>query len=93
MLRLAVADATAGFRAYKRAALTALPYAQAQASGYGFQVEMTWQATRQGLAIVEVPITFRDREFGHSKMGAGIVAEAMALVTWWGIKRLLPWKD
>lgn len=93
MLGLRVADATAGFRAYKRATLSALPFADAQASGYGFQVEMTWHATQRGLEIVEVPIIFRDRELGRSKMGAGIVAEAMALVTWWGIGRLLRWRD
>jgi dolichol-phosphate mannosyltransferase len=93
MLGLKVADATAGFRAYRRDALSSLPYANAQASGYGFQVEMTWQATRQGLAITEVPIIFRDRELGHSKMGTGIVVEAMGLVTWWGLRRLLPWRD
>jgi dolichol-phosphate mannosyltransferase len=93
MLGLEVADATAGFRAYRRDALSRLPYADAQASGYGFQVEMTWQATRQGLAITEVPIIFRDRELGHSKMGTGIVVEAMGLVTWWGLRRLLRWRD
>lgn len=93
MLGLEVADATAGFRAYRRDALSRLPYADAQASGYGFQVEMTWQATRQGLAITEIPIIFRDRELGHSKMGTGIVVEAMGLVTWWGLRRLLRWRD
>jgi dolichol-phosphate mannosyltransferase len=93
MLALKVADATAGFRAYKRSALGRLPYAEAQSSGYGFQVEMTWWATQHGLGIVEVPIVFRDRELGHSKMGAGVVVEAMALVTWWGLGRLLPWRD
>jgi dolichol-phosphate mannosyltransferase len=93
MLGLEVADATAGFRAYRRSALARLPYASAQASGYGFQVEMTWQATRLGLVIAEVPIVFRDRELGQSKMGPGVVAEAMALVTWWGVSRLLPWRN
>lgn len=88
MLGIPTRDATAGYRAFRAAALARLPYRQAQASGYGFQVEMAWRAHQNGLAVVEVPITFRDREVGTSKMGTGIVIEAMWLVTKWGVGRL-----
>lgn len=89
MLGIPTRDATAGFRAFRAAALAGLPYREAQASGYGFQVEMAWRANLAGLEIVEVPITFRDREAGTSKMGTWIVIEAMWLVTVWGVRRLL----
>jgi dolichol-phosphate mannosyltransferase len=92
MLGLPVKDATAGFRAMRSEALQTLPYRAAEASGYGFQVEMAWRAHQHGLAIVEVPIIFRDRTRGTSKMGTGIVFEAMKLVTVWGLRRLRFWK-
>ncbi len=92
MLGIPVRDATAGFRAFRAGALRSLPYRTAEASGYGFQVEMALRAHQQGLAIVEVPITFRDRALGTSKMGTGIVFEAMKLVTIWGLQRLRFWK-
>lgn len=88
MLGIPVRDATAGFRAFRATALKTLPYRSAQASGYGFQVEMAWRATQAGLTVQEIPITFRDRRVGQSKMGTGIVLEAMALVTGWGLGRI-----
>lgn len=87
MLRLPVNDATAGFRAFRRDALTLLHPETCLASGYAFQVEMTWRAVRKGMRIEEVPITFRDRTAGKSKMGLPIVLEAMWLVTRWGVTR------
>ena len=87
MLGIPINDATAGFRAFSSAALSRLPYREAEASGYGFQVEMAWRAHQANMTIVEVPITFRDREFGTSKMGLSIVLEAMWLVTTWGVRR------
>jgi dolichol-phosphate mannosyltransferase len=90
MLGLPIRDATAGFRAFRVPALQSLPYATAEASGYGFQVEMAWRASQAGLNIVEVPIAFRDRAHGTSKMGPDIVREAMTLVTKWGYAR---WKS
>jgi len=92
MLGLPVKDATAGFRAMRSGALQTLPYRAAESSGYGFQVEMAWRAHQDGLTIVEVPITFRDRTRGTSKMGTAIVLEAMKLVTVWGLRRLRFWK-
>jgi dolichol-phosphate mannosyltransferase len=88
MLNIPIRDATAGFRAFHAEALARLPYRQAEASGYGFQVEMAWRAHQSGMSIVEVPITFRDRTAGTSKMGLPIVVEAMRLVTLWGLGRI-----
>lgn len=88
MLGIPIRDATAGFRAFTAEALGRLPYRSAEASGYGFQVEMAWRAHQNGLEVVEVPISFTDRTRGQSKMGPAIVAEAMWLVTLWGVGRL-----
>lgn len=88
MLGLKVHDATAGFRAYRAARLPELKFDTCQASGYGFQVELAWRATRLGFEVFEVPIVFRDRVYGESKMKGRIVAEAMWLVTRWGVARL-----
>lgn len=87
-LGIGVRDATAGFRAFRSGALASLPYRDAQASGYGFQVEMAWRAAQAGMKITEVPVVFRDRTRGTSKMGGRIVLEAMWLVTFWGIRSL-----
>lgn len=87
MLDLGIKDTTAGFRAYTAEAIKALDPSSCDASGYAFQVEMTWRASRAGMTIVEVPIRFRDRELGNSKMSAGIALEAVLLITMWGWKR------
>ncbi len=89
MLGVPANDITAGFRAFRASSLRRLPYESAQASGYGFQVEMAWRAHEEGMTITEVPIVFRDRERGTSKMGLSIVIEAMWLVTVWGVGRWL----
>ncbi len=89
LLDLDVRDATAGFRAFRRAALDKLPFRTVEASGYGFQIEMMWAADRAGLRIVEIPIVFRDRVAGTSKMDRAIVVEAMRLVTRWGVDRMV----
>jgi dolichol-phosphate mannosyltransferase len=91
MLGIPTRDATAGFRAFRAGALRSLPYREAQSSGYAFQVEMAMRAHEGGLNVVEVPISFRDRTRGTSKMGTGIVVEAMRLVTVWGWKRAVRW--
>jgi dolichol-phosphate mannosyltransferase len=88
MLGVHVADATAGFRAFRDTTLRKVDPSSCEASGYGFQVEMAWRTEQAGLTIVEVPITFRDRRYGESKMSGRIAAEAMALVTKWGFGRL-----
>jgi hypothetical protein len=57
------------------------------ADGYGFQIEMTYRARRGGASIIEVPISFIDREHGESKMSRAIVFEALLLVTKWALGR------
>ena len=89
MLGIPIRDATAGFRAFRADALRLLPYRTAQASGYGFQVEMAMRAHDAGMRITEIPVVFRDRTVGTSKMNGAIVREAMWLVTRWGIARRL----
>jgi dolichol-phosphate mannosyltransferase len=86
MLRMPVRDATAGFRAYRAEMLRTIGLDRVQADGYGFQIEMAYQVARSGGSIVEIPITFRDRERGVSKMSPDIVVEAFRLVTRWGIR-------
>jgi dolichol-phosphate mannosyltransferase len=86
MLGLSVSDATAGFRAYHRDALSRVDLDRVRADGYGFQVEMTYLTERNGGRITEVPIEFRDRSLGRSKMSSRIVVEAFLLVTWWGVR-------
>jgi dolichol-phosphate mannosyltransferase len=86
VLGLAVNDATAGYRVYRADALRRIGLDDLQASGYGFQVEMTYRAVRAGLGVVEVPIAFRDRVAGQSKMDRRVVVEAFRLVTAWGIR-------
>ena len=57
-----------------------------RADGYGFQIEMAYEVNRNGGRIVEVPITFGERQRGTSKMSSRIVFEALGLVTWWGLR-------
>jgi len=77
-------DATGGFRAYKREVLEGIEYSAVISEGYCFQVDLAWRALRAGYRIVEVPITFAERERGESKMSGTIVREALWRVTEWG---------
>lgn len=86
VLGISVRDATAGFRAYTADAIRSLDLDRITTYGYGFQVEMVYSLVRSGHTVVEVPITFRDRVRGTSKMSLGIVGEALRLVTWWGFR-------
>lgn len=85
-LGLPLQDATGGYRAYRRAVLDELPLDTVSSQGYCFQVDLAWQAWRGGYEVVEVPITFVERERGESKMSRSIVAEALWRVTWWGLR-------
>ncbi len=80
VLLLPYRDLTGGFKAWRRDLLEAIRLRDAHASGYGFQVETTWWAHRRGARIVQVPITFRERVAGTSKMRGMIVGEAMLMV-------------
>lgn len=86
VLGLQVRDATAGFRCYAAPMLARIPLDLVTADGYGFQIEMAYNIARRDGRIVEVPITFNDRERGSSKMSSRIVVEALFLVTWWAIR-------
>ena len=80
VLLLPYRDLTGGFKAWRRELLEAIRLRDADTSGYGFQVEMTWWAHRRGAKIVQVPIVFRDRTAGQSKMKGAIVLEALVMV-------------
>jgi dolichol-phosphate mannosyltransferase len=85
MLGLSVRDATAGFRAYRAATLRTISLSQVESTGYCFQIDLTVRVAEAGLRIVEVPITFVEREHGASKMSNNIVAEAFWRVAQWGV--------
>jgi len=86
LLDLSVRDATSGFRAYRADALRGIDLGGVSADGYGFQIEMAYRVAGNGGTIVEIPIEFVDRQRGTSKMCFRIIAEALALVTWWGLR-------
>ena len=80
VLGLHVRDLTGGFKCFRREVLEAIHFDSVRSQGYAFQVELTYRAVQAGFSVVEVPITFRDREQGTSKMSWRIAAEAMWLV-------------
>jgi len=84
-LRLGITDATSGLRAYRSDTLEAIRFDTTRANGYGFQIETGYRLTDLGAQMVEVPLIFHDRVHGTSKMSMRIMAENMALVTWWGL--------
>jgi dolichol-phosphate mannosyltransferase len=88
VLGIPVHDATAGFKAFRRDALAAIGAVHSESNGYCFQIENTWRASRLGLRMVEVPITFTDRAVGTSKMTSDIVREAMLRVLTWRWREL-----
>jgi len=91
-LRLPLADATGGYRAVRADLIDRLPFADVASQGYCFQVDWVWRAVRGGARVVEVPITFAERQFGRSKMSGSIVREALVRVTVWGLRdRLADW--
>jgi dolichol-phosphate mannosyltransferase len=77
VLGIDVQDLTGGFKCFRREVLEAIDLDSIQARGYAFQVEMTYRAIQAGFKVVEVPIVFRDRRAGSSKMDRSIVAEAV----------------
>jgi dolichol-phosphate mannosyltransferase len=77
LLQLGIRDLTGGFKCYRRAVLETIDLGAIDSRGYAFQIETTYRAIRAGFRVVEVPITFADREVGGSKMSKSIVAEAI----------------
>jgi dolichol-phosphate mannosyltransferase len=80
LLALGPHDLTGGFKAWRAETLARIPFEGIHAGGYVFQIEMTYRASRAGARVREVPITFRDRRVGQSKMSRRIVAEALLVV-------------
>jgi dolichol-phosphate mannosyltransferase len=88
-LGLPLRDSTGGYRAYRRRVLDAIPLDEVASQGYCFQVDLAWRAWLRGFDVVEVPITFTEREHGRSKMSRTIFAEALWRVTYWGLRSRL----
>jgi dolichol-phosphate mannosyltransferase len=86
LLGVDIHDITAGYRAYRREVLEKIDLAAVDSKGYCFQIDLTWRAINQGFVVVEVPITFSERELGVSKMSGSNIREAMFKVATWGIR-------
>lgn len=84
-LGIPVKDATGGFNAFRASTLRGLNLDEVASAGYCFQIDMVWRALKHGFKVVEVPITFVERELGDSKMSRNIVIEALIRTTLWGI--------
>ncbi|MFI7672558.1 polyprenol monophosphomannose synthase [Actinophytocola sp. NPDC049390] len=82
-----VKDMTAGFRAYRREALQKIRIDNVASRGYCFQIDLGWRTIEAGFTVVEVPITFTEREHGVSKMSSDVIREALIRVTKWGLRR------
>jgi dolichol-phosphate mannosyltransferase len=80
VLGIDIADLTGGFRCIRREVLTAVHPRTLRSQGYVFNIELAFRAQRAGFRVAEVPITFRDRTIGHSKISLGIAVEALWLV-------------
>ena len=85
ILGMPVNDATAGYRVYRAETLRIIGLDQVESAGYVFQTDLTVRTVRAGLTVVEVPITFVEREIGDSKMDGDVVRESMARITRWGL--------
>jgi dolichol-phosphate mannosyltransferase len=88
VLGVDVRDLTAGFKAWQADTLRGIDLPAVSAKGYGFQIEMTFRALRNGFKVVEIPIRFVDRRVGQSKMSGTIFFEALTLV--WALRSRIP---
>ena len=86
LLGVNVNDITAGYRAYRREVLEKIELEVVASRGYCFQIDLTWRAINNGFVVVEVPITFVEREVGVSKMSGSNIREAVVKVAQWGIR-------
>lgn len=86
ILGMPVNDATAGYRVYRASTLRAIGLDDVESAGYCFQTDLTVRVVRAGLKVVEVPITFVEREIGDSKMDGDVVRESMQRITGWGVQ-------
>lgn len=85
LLGLRLKDATAGFRVYRRSALETIDLSSIRSTGYVFQTELAHRAVQAGLRVVEVPISFVEREYGESKMSRAVAVESLKRITAWGL--------
>jgi dolichol-phosphate mannosyltransferase len=85
-LGLPVHDATGGFRVFRRETLEGIDLGSVTSQGYCFQVDLARRVIARGYRVVEVPITFVEREYGESKMTGDIVREALLRLTGWGFE-------
>lgn len=86
LLGVTIHDITAGYRAYRREVLEKVDLSAVDSKGYCFQIDLTWRTINNGFTVVEVPITFSERELGQSKMSGSNIREAMFKVADWGIR-------
>ncbi|MBQ0928719.1 polyprenol monophosphomannose synthase [Saccharopolyspora endophytica] len=86
-LGVPINDITSGYRVYRREVLETVQLHNIASQGYCFQVDLAWRSVEAGFTVVEVPITFVERELGASKMDAEVVREALLRVTKWGLRR------
>ncbi|MBI4550811.1 MAG: polyprenol monophosphomannose synthase [Candidatus Latescibacteria bacterium] len=84
-----VLDATGGFKCFRRTALEQIDLDRVRSDGYSFQIEMNFRCWRKGLRLCEIPIIFVDRHSGTSKMSKKIIYEAIWIVWWLRLQRLL----
>lgn len=89
LLGVDIHDITAGYRAYRREVLEKIDLGAVDTKGYGFQVDLTWRSINAGFTVVEVPITFTEREHGVSKMDGSTIREAIVKVAQWGLRARL----
>jgi len=89
LLGVGIHDITAGYRAYRREVLEKIDLAAVDSKGYGFQVDLTWRSINAGFTVVEVPITFTEREHGVSKMDGSTIREAIVKIAQWGLRARL----
>ena len=86
MIGFGIKDATGGYRAYRASTLRKIDLSNVESTGYSFQVDITVRIIRAGLRLVEVPITFVERERGVSKMDGAVIREAFWRVAQWGVQ-------
>ena len=86
LLGVGIKDITAGYRAYRREVLEKIDLSAVDSKGYCFQIDLTWRTINAGFTVVEVPITFSERELGISKMSGSNIREAMFKVAEWGMR-------
>jgi dolichol-phosphate mannosyltransferase len=89
LLGIGIRDLTGGFKCFRRTVLEEIGLERITTKGYAFQIETTYRAIRSGCRVIEIPITFSEREAGHSKMSRGIVLEAFARVPLLRVRALL----